>query len=234
MTKILDTLLDFIFPKRCVGCGKIGKYFCDQCTRAIRVIQKNEAICPVCERLAIDGKTHPGCRGLYTPDGLTSFFRYDGPIRKAIKTLKYRLVTDLASEFVSLIPSSFYNNKTIQQYNNWVMVPIPLHPSRHKERGFNQAEVLGRLIAEKLHIPLSTDILRRTKKTEPQVSLKHRKDRLINMNGVFAIHNSQFMIHDSTIFLFDDVFTTGATMRAATNVLKRAGVRRVWCVTMAR
>lgn len=218
-------LLDLFFPKRCVECGKLGKYFCDQCTSAIRVIQKNEAICPVCEKLAIDGVTHPGCCGLYTPDGLTSFFRYDGVIRKAIKALKYRLVTNLAEEFVRLVPNISFHDATL--------IPIPLHRSRHKERGFNQAEVLGKLIAEQLHISMRTDILMRTKKTDPQASLKHRKDRLENMHGVFALQRTMNN-ERRTIILFDDVFTTGATMRAAANVLKRAGEKRVWCVTMAR
>lgn len=218
-------LLDFFFPKRCVGCGRVGTYFCDQCRETIRVIKENEAVCPVCERLALDGKTHPACRTRYTPDGLTSFFHYDGVVRKAIKALKYRLVTDLASEFISLVPD--------ESFNNAVLLPIPLHSSRYKERGFNQSEVLGSEIAEKLQISMRTDILMRTKKTDPQAGLKHRKDRLENMNGVFALQRT--MNNElRTIILFDDVFTTGATMRAATAELKRHGAKNVWCITIAR
>lgn len=263
-------ILDFFFPKRCVGCGKIGKYFCNSCTSTIRIIQDNEAICPVCEKPAIDGVTHPRCQTRYTPDGLTSFFRYDGIVRKAVKAMKYRLVTNLASEFVSLIPDSFFiicrhgigihphintcvsDHPACQpegvQHDNVVFVPIPLHSSRMKERGFNQAEVLGRLVAEKLHIPIRTDILIRTRKTTPQVDMKSRKDRLANMYGVFEVQpifDKKLHMHDFvknqnlnmrllTIVLFDDVFTTGATMRAATSAIKRTGMKNVWCVTMAR
>lgn len=92
--------------------------------------------------------------------------------------------------------------------------------------------MLGKLLADRLHIPMRTDILRRTKKTTPQVEMKDRKDRLKNMKNVFS-HGSKFMIHDS-IILFDDVFTTGATMRSAGETLKRAGAKHVWAVTMAR
>ncbi len=191
----------------------------------------------MCEKPAIDGATHPKCITRYSLDGLTSFFRYDGVIRKAVKTLKYRLVTDLASEFVSLVPNTSFQRITDPSSLNpvpCVLVPIPLHPSRRKERGFNQAEVLGRLILDKLNIPMKTDILVRTRKTTPQADLKQRKDRLENMKDVFAFHNSPFMIHNSRVVLFDDVFTTGATMRSAGNTLKRNGAKWVWAVTMAR
>lgn len=216
-------ILDFFFPKRCVGCGKIGKYFCDFCTEKIRYIQVHECICPMCGRSAIDGVTHPGCRTRYGLDGLTSFFRYDGPVRKAIKALKYRRISDLASEFVSLIPP--------QKFHGFSLVPIPLHPVRLKYRGFNQAEVLGKIFAARLNVCLQTEVLRRIKMTDPQVDMKTRKDRLGNMKDVFCAVNT---IQNKDIILFDDVFTTGATMRSATHALKRAGAKRVWAVTMAR
>jgi competence protein ComFC len=219
-------LLDIFFPKRCVGCGKIGKYFCLQCRRGIKLIEKNESICPVCGRPAIDGVTHPHCRERYTPDGLTSFFHYDGIVKKAIKSIKYRFVSDLAAEFVSLVPET-----SMACLPKYALVPIPLHISRLRFRGFNQAEKLGILIAGQLNIPVNTDILCRTINTVPQVEMKHRSERLENMEKVFSVIVS---FSGSGFILFDDVFTTGSTMRAATNVLKRAGVKHVWAVTMAR
>ena len=222
-------ILDFIFPKRCLTCWRFGKYFCDHCASSIRTIGANEAICPVCGRLAFRGMTHPRCKTKYSLDGLTSIFRYDGIIKQAVKTLKYRRVTNLAKEFVSLVPSSVFNNVTIQQYNNCILVPIPLHPSRFRDRGFNQAEVLGRLFADRLYIPIRTDILRRMKATTAQVEMKDRKERLKNMSNVFDAAQQ-----NGNIVLFDDVFTTGATMRAAGESLKRVGAKSVWAVTIAR
>lgn len=227
-------ILDILFPKRCLACGRFGTYFCDRCAGTIRTIGVSETICPICEYPAIGGMTHPRCQTKYSLDGLTSIFHYDGIIREAVKTLKYRLVTDLVTEFVSLIPSSVFNNLTIQQYNNCVLVPIPLHPSRLRSRGFNQAEVLGRPLAGRLHIPIQARILRRVKATTPQVEMKDRKKRLENMKNVFSIPTSKFVLPNSTIVLFDDVFTTGATMRAAGETLKRAGATFVWAVTIAR
>ncbi len=210
-------LLDLVFPKRCVNCGKIGRYFCDTCRLLIRPIADNERICPMCGRLALDGITHPRCRSLYSLDGLTGFFHYDGPVKKAIKAIKYRYISKLASEFVSLIPDI--------KLPKGILIPIPLHVSRFRYRGFNQAEEFGKL----LQIPMRTDILRRTKATPPQAEMK-RKERLENMKNVFRVD----ALPHQRIVLFDDVFTTGATMRSAANVLKRAGAEFVWAVTMAR
>ncbi len=229
-------ILDIVFPKRCLGCGKGGKYFCQRCTSIIRVIERNEAICPVCERPAIGGATHPRCRTRYGLDGLTSFFHYDGSIRKAVKALKYRYVYDLAQEFTTLIPSSSFvdltkllSTKPLSSF----LIPIPLHPTRLRERGYNQAEILGALIAQQLQIPMRTDLLYRVRKTTPQVEVKKREERLKNMEKVFAANNVA-MKQWNNVFLFDDVFTTGATMRSAANVLKRSGTQFVWGVTMAR
>lgn len=218
-------ILDLLFPRRCLGCGKVGKYFCDTCGSSIRVIEQNESICPMCGRPAIDGATHPRCISRYSLDGLTSIFHYDGIIRQAVKTLKYRRVSDLASEFVSLVSAS-----SVPHPDPCILVPIPLHPSRQKERGYNQAEILGKLLAEKLNISIATDILKRAKKTVPQVEMKKREARLTNMKGVFAVYHAP----PEHVVLFDDVFTTGATMRSAANMLKRAGAKYVWAVTIAR
>lgn len=201
-------LLDLIFPKRCVGCGRIGKYFCSSCLRTIR---------------------HRPQAGT----ALISFFRYEGVVRKAIKTLKYRRVSDLAEEFVSLILPSELTLLPMNQAA--VLVPIPLHPSRRRERGFNQAEVLGRELAAQLHIPVRTDILRRIRPTAPQAEIKNRKERLRNVKNVFSVNTDSLMhCHTNSFILFDDVATTGATIKNAARALRQSGVANVRAVTMAR
>ena len=221
-------ILDLIFPKRCVGCGALGGYFCRKCRMRIRPIAPNESICPVCERAAIGGATHPRCRTRFGIDGLTSFFHYDGAVRAAVKAIKYRYVSDLAKGFVSLVPE-------INTPRADVIIPIPLHAQRQRERGFNQAEKLAEKIAVRLQMPMRTDILTRTRKTVPQVAMSRRIDRLKNMHGVFVVMpGSVKAIKAMSILVFDDVFTTGATMREAAMALKRGGASVVWAVTMAR
>jgi len=216
------SILDIVFPKRCVGCGRIGTYICSVCSMRITCIDPaREAICPVCEKSSINGMIHPRCTSGWGIDGLTSFFRYDGVVKKAVKAVKYRLVSDLCEKFVGLVPSTSYIflQKVISEKKP-VIIPIPLHSSRFRERGFNQAEILGSLVAVHLNVPVRWDVLRRTRQ---------------NTQGVFAVNNiTMKQWNNEAILLFDDVFTTGATMRAAAMVLKRAGAKWVWGVTMAR
>ncbi len=221
-------ILDLLFPKRCLGCGKIEKYFCIGCVGKIRVIEERETICPLCERPAIHGATHPRCKTDDCIDGLTSFFHYEGIIQKAVKALKYRFVSDVANEFISLIPQL-----SLPLSEDSVIVPIPLHSSRLRFRGFNQAKELGKFFTKRFSISLCSTILVRTKASKPQVEMKDKNERLDNLKNAFSIHNSAFPMPHSVV-LFDDVFTTGATMRAAATVLKRAGATFVWGITMAR
>ncbi len=183
----------------------------------------------MCERPAMAGQTHPRCHTRYALDGLTSFFHYDGAVRDAIKALKYRFVRNLAAEFVSLVPREAL---ALVPGDSARLVPIALHPSRQRYRGFNQSEILGSIVADALHIPVSADILRRTRTTVPQAEVARREARMRNMHGVFAV--TRMAEQDRTIVLFDDVFTTGATMRSAGMTLKRAGARSVWAVSIAR
>ncbi len=220
------TLLDFLFPKRCVGCGRIGSYVCVACAVMMERVKSNEAICPMCQRRAHGGVTHPGCKRAYAIDGLTSFFRYKGVVRKAIKTLKYRLVSDLAWELMSHISLSAVSAD--------MLIPIPLHRERIRNRGFNQAEVLGSLLAARLNIPVQNDILCRTRHTHPQAGIQQKEERLSNMKNAFLIKKGSHGIRGLRIILFDDVVTTGATLRAAASVLKRAGAKSVWAITLAR
>lgn len=224
------SFLDILFPKRCVGCRRLGGYFCSRCRSTLPLIAINEAICPMCGGLAVDGKTHPRCRTRYGIDGLTSFFRYKGVIRQAIKSMKYHLVSDLAGELISIVPDQMF--RVWELSSNAIIIPIPLHVIRERSRGFNQAEVIGREIGTVLHIPMQTDILRRTKHTTSQAGLSGKQERLANMKGVFAV--TLVRAKAMSVLLVDDVFTTGATLRSVAATLKRTGAHTVWGVTLAR
>jgi len=117
---------------------------------------------------------------------------------------------------------------------NVVLVPIPLYWQRKNWRGFNQAELLGQMIAKKLGISFLPDLLIRVRNTKEQTKLKKEK-RQKNVLGAFKInHCSSVISHQSSIILFDDVWTTGATIKECTKVLKRKGFKKVWGLTLAR
>ena len=220
-------LTDILFPRRCLGCGRHGAYFCSQCLNF--VLLKDERICPMCGQPAIGGLTHPGCQQPWGLDGLTSVFAYRGVVQKAIKKLKYRFVTDLASDLVELFLSFCGEDKMFYQLcreKNVALVPIPLYHRRQRWRGFNQTELLGKMIAENLEINFLPDFLIRRKATRPQVGLG-KELRHQNIRGAFAINKNfllrQKFVGQTKFLLFDDVWTSGATLREAAKVLKRNG-----------
>lgn len=232
---VAEIILNFLFPRRCVSCGKVGAYLCPHCLSKIILVET--PICPVCERPAIGGATHPVCQTRYSLDGLISISAYDGPMRIAIKRLKYRpWISDLGENLVSLI--IFYlREKNLADWlisGKVVLVPVPLYKDRQRERGFNQSEILGKLLAQKLSLSFWAGLLLRNRNTKPQAELKG-KERQENIKNAFAVnHNSQFIIHNSNILLIDDIWTTGSTLRTCAQVLKRAGFKRVWALTLAR
>jgi len=191
----------------------------------------------MCGGGALGGLTHQFCRRPFGLDGLTSIFAYKGVVTKAIKKLKYKFVKDLAEELVELFLSFCGEEKLFSDFcrlPNVTLVPIPLHPQRLRWRGFNQAELLGELIAKNLGIKFVPDLLLRVKNTKPQVELD-KDQRQVNIHGAFKKNpNSQFAIRNSLILIFDDVWTTGATLKEAGKVLKRNGAKKAWGLTIAR
>lgn len=234
LSTLSNFLLDLLYPKRCLSCGKFGQYICDHCVSMIQLI--DTSICPICRKPAIGGRTHPRCQTRYTLDGLISFFKYKGVIREAIKRIKYKpFAFDIAKSLVNLAVKDTDQSRTsiIQIIKEKpVLVPIPLHRSRERWRGFNQAEVLGEVLAEEWNLNFVPHLLVRIKKTQPQYGLDS-KERKENIQDAFSV-NSQFAIGNWKIILIDDIWTTGTTMRACGNLLKRAGAKSVWGLTMAR
>jgi ComF family protein len=113
-----------------------------------------------------------------------------------------------------------------------LVMPVPLHAGRLKERGFNQALLLAHQMCEAHHIPLSCDNLYRTRPTRPQVELSGA-ERIRNVAGAFALRRPE-EVANRRLVLVDDVFTTGATMNECSEVLKRAGAAQVTAFTLAR
>jgi ComF family protein len=227
-------LLDILFPKNCYGCGENGSYLCDDCLNKIKI--NNCRICPVCNRPSIDGLTHLLCRKRYNLDGLTSIFEYKGLTKILIKKIKYRFIYEAGRElsefFVTLLGEDRMFSLICKP--GTVLVPVPLHPSRRRWRGFNQSELLGRIIAQKLKIKFIPDLLKRVKKTQPQ-SFLTKQNRLKNIKNAF-IFNQQFknlIMKQLNFLLFDDVWTTGATLRECGRVLKKNGAKFVWGLTLA-
>ncbi|MBI3485959.1 ComF family protein [Candidatus Daviesbacteria bacterium] len=227
-------LLDFLFPKRCVGCKIVGTYFCKDC---ILEIAQTELVCPFCERASIGGVVHPGCKRRFGLDGLWSLGIYQNPLREAIKKLKYKWVKELALDLVNLTldywaryQPYFFELIKKDQGKNWLIVPVPLHFTRQNWRGFNQAALLSKLFAAKMGLEYQ-EALKRVRSTKPQVG-QLSFDRRQNIKGAFALTGQS--IKGVNVLLVDDVWTTGSTLKECCYVLKRGGAKQVRAITLAR
>jgi len=177
--------------------------------------------------MAVNGMTHPKCFKSYCLDGQVSAWRYRGVVKSAIATLKYRFTSNIADELAEnyifrVIKYPIINKK------NMLLVPIPLHKSRLRWRGFNQSELLGKLIANKLGWDFEPTLLKRIKNTQPQTTLKG-ESRKRNILGAFMVSGE---VKKQPIVLFDDVSTTGSTLKEASKALKRKGAIKVYAMTL--
>jgi len=222
------TFLDLLFPKRCVSCGAFGKYICDRCFSKIEFLEK--PICPICQRQAIGGKTHPKCAGRFRLDGLIVACRYKSPIKLAIQKVKYKWVYDIENILVDFLASQIWKFDFPQ---NSILVPVPLSKNRKNWRGFNQAEILAKTLSRKFNHPFK-DILLRVIETKTQVGLT-REERRENVIEAFALDYKVGKKHiaGQNFILVDDVYTSGATMMEAAKILKHAGAKDVWAMAVA-
>lgn len=224
---VLNPLLDLLLPKFCFGCQKPGSYLCSHCYKSI--IFTTTPLCPICERPSPFGFTHPGCETPLSINGMFVLGDYSGVLRKMVHFLKYKNVFSLSETLVNLWLEHY--PKELPKFD--LLTPIPLHPKRLKERGYNQAEILGRLLAQKKNIYFQNNVLQRIVNTTAQMSLKNHKKRRENMKNAFA-YTKLVPIDNKVICLIDDVATTGATLFEAARVLKRNGVKTVWGIVLAR
>lgn len=239
-------VLDLFFPKKCLACGKANTYLCDSCFNKIaclparqEIVQNNK--CPFCDRPVAPSQICKKCKERYFLDKLIWATPYSSAlIKELIKAFKYLYIKELAKPLAHLLIAQC---GTLDLPHNVVVMPIPLHKQRLRERDFNQAELLAKEVARYFSIPLETEAIKRTRFTTPQVKIKDHKTRRANIKNIFEINpkfakkcvtENKNLLKDKTIILIDDVFTTGATLSEAAKVLKQAGVKEVWGLVVAK
>lgn len=227
---VLNWLLDSIFPRVCVGCGALGSFICHVCAKNLQKLDQQR--CIYCDRASLYGLTHPGCRKKWGLDGAISGYRYSPLMKRLMKTIKYRLAQDALDELLLISLPSLANLIVNQSapYRNLCLIPIPLHPHRYNRRGFNQSAVIARAVASAIKLPLETRALVRTRPSRDQARLLDRASRAKNVRDIFAVQKPP-PLH---LLLVDDVITSGSTVRAAAQALKRAGARSVYALSLAR
>jgi ComF family protein len=161
-------------------------------------------------------------------NGLRSPLKFEGVVREAVHQFKYKNLRLLARPLANIIAEYL----TRYPLPADLLIPVPLHPRRLKERGYNQSALLAEELSKLANLSLADDLLRRTKYHLPQARTRNVGERLQNVKEAFACSNSK--LKGKRILLIDDVSTSGATMEACAAALKSAGAESVWGLVLAR
>jgi ComF family protein len=224
-----------------VACHRYGAWLCADCVQQVDIIRP--PICPRCgwplDEQASAGSPRSAqrrsgcdrCRSVsFQFDQLRAYAFYGGPLREAITSLKYRGLRALATPLGQLMAEG-WPALSGQQAAFDVVVPMPLHRSRQRERGYNQASLLARELGARLGQPIVEDALVRIRATVPQVGLDGEARRA-NVRGAFQCTNAG--LAGKRVLLVDDVCTTGATLEAASFALRKGGASSIVAYTLAR
>ncbi|MGH9816634.1 MAG: ComF family protein [Candidatus Acidiferrales bacterium] len=241
LRQTLDALASLVLPAPCRICEEtlIEASRIPVCRRCLDAVPRLEGpLCTRCGRFFPSGVpaqvAEPLChlcrRDMYAFDRARSFAIYEREAVKAITLLKYEAITPLGSWFADRLGEVIA--RSAEQFAVDVVVPVPLHHQRKRERGFNQAELIARPLARRLGLPLRSYLLVRTRPRPEKLRLS-RKERWRIVRGAYSTRESG-KVDNLRVLLVDDVFTTGATLDACARTLKRAGAAYVVGITAAR
>lgn len=215
----MRALLDLILPPACAACGRFGSLLCDACRRGFRA-PSDEAGCFVVPD-----------PGVVVGSDLTlavAAFAYEGPVRKAIGRLKYAAAARVAGPLTD-ITRPVLARLTVMS-GPATLIPVPIHPERQRQRGYNQAALLARHLARGSGLRMD-ELLERSEFTERQHRLD-RAARMRNLRGAIRVRAGAAV--PAVAIVVDDILTTSATLEACASVLVAAGVREVFGFAIAR
>ena len=228
LNELKGAALDFLFPRFCVACGKEGDFICNSCQASLARIEA--PVCPKCGKPQTNELLCPSCVNWETDiDAIRSPFRFEGVIRKAIHEFKYRNLRAIAGQLAGFLSGYLIVADPIPYE---VLVPVPLHGKRLKERGYNQSTLLAKELSKRTGMPVNESCLIRTHYNIPQAKTRNVEERRQNVIGIFSCKNKD--LYYKKVLLIDDVTTSGATLNACAAVLKTAGAMSVWGLTLAR
>ena len=238
LIEALNDVSDVIFPPQCLGCGEIlhpyrRQLFCPDCKEKIKFITGN--LCPVCGTIfpdspapshlcgnCLENKTYFSCA--------RAVVSYETIILHSIHQFKYGNNISVGALLASFMADFSFPDVDFTDYS--LIVPVPLHIKRLRQRGFNQSLILAHALAKKWQIPVNFSLLKRHKFTLTQTGL-NKTERKQNIEGAFEV-SSKKNIAGKNVILIDDVYTTGATINECAKTLTISGAQKVTVLTLAR
>ena len=234
--ELFEAAVSLLYPPVCTLCGgrtRVGEYLCEQCeAKAMRIVA------PFCQQCSepFEGAitttfTCANCahRTIYF-DAAVAAYRGRGIIRQVIHDFKYGRQVHLRHLVARWLCTAFDDERLSgRQFD--IIVPVPLHPTRRRERGFNQASLLAELLSARISIRCQA-VLERVRYTTTQTALD-REERIENLHNAFRLRKNAD-VRGLHVLLVDDVLTTGSTLSECSRILKRAGAISVYAATAAR
>lgn len=221
-------ILELFFPRFCVGCGYLGTYVCHSCEEALERVKKNR--CYYCDKAAPFGLTHPSCKKKDGIDGHLSLYLYTGLFKKILHESKYKGAYHVLTTLLSFNRPHIWREVLMwKQLFSPLVVSVPLHPNRLKQRGFNQSEIIVEKFATRGFNKGS--FLLRVKDTPHLANMKDKDMRKHQIKGAFKF-NGEYV--PPAVMLVDDVVTSGATLIECAKTLKQKGVQTVLTISLAK
>lgn len=232
MKQKLEIFLDILYPRRCPVCHEIvkkrGELICPSCRKEVRPI--GEPLCKKCGK-PISEQAEEYCGDCRTREHLytrgLAVLPYAGKIKQSVYQMKFHNKREYI-DFYGPYMAEVLEDK-IRGWNAQALIPVPLHSSKMRKRGFNQAELLARHVGRILNIPVRTDIVQRIRATRPQKELTWR-ERQNNLKGAFKI--SRYDVKLKKIILVDDIYTTGSTIDGIAGKLLEQGAEEVYFISL--
>ena len=206
-------------------CKREGSYLCRECEPDLPPLQR--PYCYLCASPRVPQLCDSCRRSAPVFDSVRAPYEFHGSARSIIHDLKYRNVR-IAVPYVARLLAGYLERNP---YPVDAYCPVPLHPRRERNRGFNQSELIARRLSDLTGIPVETKSLLRTRNTPPQVNMETPIDRQRNIADAFECPSD---VQNRRYILIDDVVTTGSTMSACADALKDAGAANVWGIAFAR
>ncbi len=225
-----SSIVNLLLPPRCGGCQRPGSLWCESCQASVKPV--GSLLCEKCGQPYVSARLCNNCRAQPLQiEFIRSAALFHGPLRQAIHRFKYERLAAMAEPLGSLLANYW---QTLGLRADWLM-PVPLHPARERERGYNQAALLARQLARHTGVPLLEHGLKRTRVTAVQMEL-NAAQRKENVAGAFAcaLASDDSSIQSKRVVVVDDVCTTGATLDACAEAVLKAGAASVVGLTLAR
>ena len=221
--------VNLVLPVHCLGCGQQGEIICTSCFSTLPLLER--PFCDICADPGVVGL----CRSCRGPDrssssflsGIRAPFLMEGLVREAVHCFKYRNCR-VAAPCLGGQMSIYLDANPLP---GDVLVPVPLHPKKLRERGYNQAELLARELSKGTGLKVETGFLARTRNTAPQARSGDGSMRQRNVDRAFECRGDAQGV---SCILVDDVCTTGSTLNACAEALAAAGASSIWALTLAR